>query len=55
MTTGTGTKGALDGLLQQILPGFDPRGPEFIAIRCEEAGVTIYRYYPAKSLATGGS
>ncbi len=52
--SGNGDKATLDGLfLQEILPGFDPRGPEFVAIRCEEAGVTVYRYYDAKDLPTG--
>ena len=52
---GSGGKATLDGLfLQDILPGFDPRGPEFLAITCEEAGVTIYRYYDIKNLPIGG-
>jgi len=52
---GGGDKATFDGLfLQDILPGFDPRGPEFVAIHCEEGGVTIYRYYDAKSIPVGG-
>jgi len=52
---GSGEKATFDGLLlQDILPGFDPRGPEFVAIHCEEAGVTIYRYYDAKNIPVGG-
>ena len=34
--------------LQQVIPGFDPRGPGFVQIHYQEAGVTVYHYYPEK-------
>ena len=34
--------------LQEVLPGFDPRGPNFVAIHYKEAGVTVYHYYDKK-------
>jgi hypothetical protein len=34
--------------LQQVIPGFDPRGPNFVAIHYKEAGVTVYHYYDQK-------
>lgn len=34
--------------LQQVIPGFNPRGPDFVQIHYQEAGVTVYHYYPEK-------
>jgi hypothetical protein len=34
--------------LKQIIPGFDPRGPNFVSIQYQEAGVTVYHYYDQK-------
>jgi hypothetical protein len=34
--------------LQQVIPGFDPRGPDFVQVHYEEAGVTVYQYYEEK-------
>lgn len=39
--------------LKKAVPGFDPRGPEFIQINYEEAGVTVYHYYPPKNIPVG--
>jgi len=41
-------------LLQQVLPGFDPRGPEFVQIHYKEAGLTVYQYYQSKEVPIGG-
>jgi len=51
---GSGDTVTLNGeFLQQVLPGFDPRGPEFVAIHYQEAGVTVYHYYPVKNIPVG--
>jgi len=34
--------------LQEVIPGFNPRGPNFVQIHYQEAGVTVYHYYPQK-------
>jgi hypothetical protein len=39
--------------LQHVLPGFDPRGPEFVAIHYQEAGLTVYQYYQIKAIPAG--
>jgi len=45
----TGDTATIRGtFLQQVLPDFDPRGPDFVQIHYKEAGVTAYHYYPKK-------
>ena len=34
--------------LQEVIPGFDPRGPDFVQVHYQEAGVTVYQYYEEK-------
>jgi len=34
--------------LAQVIPGFDPRGPDFVQVHYQEAGVTVYQYYDQK-------
>jgi len=46
---GSGDTATIRGtFLQQVVPGFDPRGPDFVQIHYEEAGVNVYHYYPQK-------
>jgi hypothetical protein len=47
--SGSGRTATIRGtFLQQVVPGFDPRGPDFVQIHYKEAGVTVYHYYKAK-------
>ncbi|MDA4118687.1 MAG: hypothetical protein OK455_10125 [Thaumarchaeota archaeon] len=50
----SGRSVSLNGyFLQQAIPGFDARGPEFVQIHYQEAGTTVYHYYPVKSIPVG--
>lgn len=48
----SGDTAAIRGtFLQEVIPGFNPRGPNFVQIHYREAGVTVYHYYGQKVAA----